>query len=142
MRLGLWESYEGAVSIRGDIHIPSSTPGSWVGEDNSRGTISILSCYRYKNAEATVELGGHMRTPTNTEKDFVLGNELISTTALRWHLWPGKVSFGNTLLVRSGTNNLFKGGAETPIEILSFLQLQTTADQQWLLGTGKGLSAG
>ncbi|MBM76748.1 MAG: hypothetical protein CMK59_15175 [Proteobacteria bacterium] len=142
MRLGLWESYEGAVSIRGDIHIPSSTPGSWLGEDNSRGTISILSCYRYKNAEATVELGGHMRTPTNTEKDFVLGNELISTTALRWHLWPGRVSFGNTLLMRSGTNNLFKGGAETPIEILSFLQLQATADQQWILGTGKGLSAG
>ena len=71
-----------------------------------------------------------------------MGNEVLHNLSVRWHLWPEHTAIGSTFVMRSGVNNLYRGGAETPMELVNFLQWTREDSSQVHFGIGKGLNSG
>ena len=144
IKYNIWQNEEknSGFGMKSDIYLPVSTAGSWLGEDQIRGNLSVLGAYSIQNWEILGEIGGHFRPAVNTEKDFVLGNEVLHNISIRWHIWPEHTAIGSTFVMRSGVNNLYRGGAESPMELVNFLQWTLEDSSQVHLGVGKGLNSG
>ena len=144
VKYNMWQNDDrsAGMALKTDLYLPVSTAGSWLGEDRIRGNMSVLGAYSIKNVELSAEIGGHFRPAVNTDKDFVLGNEVLHNLSVRWHLWPEHTAIGSTFVMRSGVNNLYRGGAETPMEMVNFLQWTREDSSQVHFGIGKGLNSG
>ena len=146
VRYSLHEQSQGitslAIGLRGDLNLPTSTSGAWLGEQKTRTTLSTNALYSRRDLDMLAEFGMHIRDPQNTEQDFVLGNEITSGMGVRWNLWPEHFALGSTVLLRNGTNNFLRGGAENSSELVSFVQWSQKDGYRWQFGTAKGLSSG
>jgi outer membrane protein OmpA-like peptidoglycan-associated protein len=146
VRYSMYDKSQGitslSVGLRGDLNLPTSTSGAWLGEERTRTTIAASSLYSRRELDLLGEVGLHIRDPQNTGQDFVLGNEVLSGLGLRWNLWPEHFAMGSTVLLRNGTNNFLRGGAENSSELVSFVQWTQKDGYRWQLGTAKGLSSG
>ncbi|MEC7986245.1 MAG: OmpA family protein, partial [Myxococcota bacterium] len=142
VRVKVYQNRSIRTAAKVDFYLPTGSKNAWLSELQVRGSLGGLFQADWKNFEALGELSMHFREPVNTDKDFVLSNELVSNLGLRWNLWPENFALGTLVLMRSGLNNFLRGGAESSAELINFVQLKYNDDINWEVGLGKGLSQG
>lgn len=125
-----------------DFGLPSGKKNAYLGEQFPRGVVGLLASSEFGPLELLGDLSVMVRSPVDTEMDFVLGTELSFNTGVKYHLWPGRVALHAGALTRGGFTNLFQGGAENSSELIAGAQY-TLADRFLLdVGVGKGLADG
>ena len=130
------------TAARVALFIPTGSKNAWISELQPRAQLGILAQSEIGDFDVLSEVSLMFREAVNTDKDFVLGNEIVANIGGRWNLWPDQFSFGSTLLTRWGMVNLFRGGAETSIELVNFMQVHYNDEIIWEAGLGKGITSG
>jgi len=142
---GFFKSWKGLdVGGRTEIHLPTSSNSAWMGEEVVRATALINIRAEMGPIAILAEAGPHLRPPINTEKDFIVGSEIIGNAGIKWRIWPDKFALGAAVYNRSGFVNFLKGGAENASEASTFIQWADDRfdSLQWQAGVARGLSDG
>jgi len=130
------------TAAKAELIMPSGTKNAWLSELQVRANIGMLAQSQWRDMEFLSEVSFLLREPVNTDRDFVLGNELITNIGMRWNIWEDNFAIGSTVLARSGLVNFLRGGAETSTELINFMQVRYNDSIMWEAGIGKGLSSG
>lgn len=121
---------------------PTGSKNAWLSELQVRANIGVLAQAQWRDFDVLSEVSFLFREPVNTDRDFVLGNELITHLGFAWNLWPDQFSMGSTVLARFGLVNFLRGGAENSSEWINFMKVRHNASFVYEVGVGKGLTSG
>ena len=141
-RVGVVQQRRVAVSIRGDLGIPSGTRAAWMGEPRFRGVIGPNASVAIRDFDVLADVNMVVRPTIPTDLDLQLGTELAASTGVRYNVVRDQAAVGVSYVNRSGLNHFFKAGAENPSELLSVIQLRPVSHLQGEVGFGKGLAEG
>ncbi len=124
-----------------DLFVPTGTEQSWASEDSMRYAPSILVDVDTGPVRLLGSVGFIWRNLTNSEADFVLGNEFTSGLA-------GIIPFSDRTSIiveataRNGTANFMQPGAENPAELKAGLRYRIPYTGQLDLAVGTALDNG
>ena len=121
---------------------PTGSKNAWLSELQVRTNIGVLTQVQWKDLDVLSEISLLFREAINTDRDFVLGNELITHLGCAWNLWPDQFSLGSTILARFGLVNFLRGGAENSSEWINFMKIRYNKSFVYEVGIGKGISSG
>ncbi len=130
------------AGLRVDIAVPTGTREAWMGESTPRLHPGLLLGLSRGALQVAAEAGVEARAAVDTGQDFTLGTEAVGGLSLRWHAWPEVAAVSAAVLGRAGLADLASGGAESPAELLTGVQLWPQQGVQVDLGIGKGLTEG
>ena len=125
-----------------DMFLPTGTKNAWLSELQVRANVGLLAQTKWKDVDVLSEVSFLVRDPVNTDRDFVLGNEMITNLGFCWNLWPDQFALGSTVLARFGWVNFLRGGAENSSELINFMKVRYNDAIVYEVGVGKGISSG
>jgi OOP family OmpA-OmpF porin len=131
-----------STAVRADVTLPFGTPNAYLGERGVRGMAGVLASAQLGPVALLADIGAVARAPVATQEDFSLGPEMAISGGARLDVWPDTVTLGTAVLSRSGFENFWSGGAETPVELVAELAFRPAPSWMVNAGFGRGLAAG
>ena len=140
-QFGTWKGL--SLGIHGDLFLPFSTRDSFMGEELPRTQFGLLASYTQGPITVLTDIGPALRaTVDNSNQDFLLGNELVWNTGMRYALPDEKLSVTGAILIRGGFKKFFTGAAENSMEWLAGASYRPTRAIQLDAGLGRGITQG
>ena len=125
-----------------EMYLPTGTKNAWLSELQVRANVGLLAQTKWRDIDVLSEVSFLVREPVNTDRDFILGNEMITNLGFCWNLWPDQFALGSTVLARWGWVNFLRGGAENSSEWINFMKVRYNKAITYEVGVGKGISSG
>mgnify|MGYP000583501218 CR=1 FL=1 len=141
-RLGLVDQKAFALTLRGDVGIPTGTRTAWFGEARFRGVFGPTMMVQVRDFDILADVNVTARQPIPTGLDLTLGSELVASVGARYNVVPGRAAVGLGYLQRNGLDYFLQAGAENPSELISSVMYRPVTSIQLDGGVGKGLAEG
>jgi outer membrane protein OmpA-like peptidoglycan-associated protein len=132
------------VGVRGGIILPTGSDDRYMSENGLRYQAGLLAALNLGPLTLATDPGLHLRSQAvETSEDFSAGNEFVWGNGIRFTLPDAvRTSLNGQLLLRSGLEEFFAGGAETSLEFLAGLDFYPTRRTTIGLAAGRGLTEG
>jgi len=131
------------AGIRGQILLPTSRPGYWVGEHGIRAAGGLIASLDVGPARLATDAMVMGRQRLTTAEDFTLGSEIQWNSGVRVGLPAAtRTAFTGTLVSRVGLADFLTGGAENVLEALGGVQVIPSRQVTLDLGAGRGVTEG
>jgi outer membrane protein OmpA-like peptidoglycan-associated protein len=142
LKYQFWEDAGFTLAAHGDLTLNSGSRNRYMGEAQPRTHFGLLASFEAWPVLAMTQLGVQTRAPLETQRDFLLGNEMVWNSAITVALPGERASLYTELLGRFGLAKLFQGGAESSLEWTAGGAYRITEGLQLHAGLGRGLTAG
>ncbi len=140
-KLAMLEGDRFSLGPRLDLWLPIGTDDSWVSEHTTRYAPALLAELDLGVMRVHGSLGTMLRSAMATDWDFALGSELalgLGTIVPVGDTWAGMVELGS----RHGFDNMFRYGAENPVEVKAGARYRTPAALTVDLAAGTAINHG
>lgn len=142
LRYQFYESDGFTLGAHGDVQLNTGTRNRFMGEQQPRTYFGLLGAYEAGPVLVLSNLGVQTRFGVDTERDFLLDDELVWNSGVVVDTPVDKLAISGELLSRFGMAKLFNGAAETSLEWTAGVQYGLSDDLRLDVGFGRGLTAG
>ncbi len=131
-----------ALGAHGDLFIPISGDGTYMGEASPRFAPGVSFVLKPGDLRVTADVGMMLRGSVITQQALGAGQELVANLAVGYTILDGRVTPQAVLLSRVGVQEEFAGSWAAPVEVL--LGAQGMINKEWYVDAfgGRGLTSG